>query len=218
MFMTKRKKEKLAQQEKQRLNEQREKEFRERTLINKTLRELQRNIEKYENQKQLFIKMAREAEKRNLTSQYKMAANGLKIVIEAQDKANAMYLNLTIADQIKQFGTNTTNFVASMNTLSKQLAAINQNLDFVQVENDYNTAMQEVSDMEEKLRSFSDTIQDSVESYASLGQDDGKVDKAIEMMIHSTPSDDEIQSATDSVNQSIDLKIKDIDRLIKNGN
>ena len=191
-----------------------EKRFKEKSLVNKTLRSLKSTVDKYEGQKQIFIKLAREAEARGLRPQYNMAANGLKIVIDSQDKANAMYLNLTISNQIKEMCNDTKMFVDSMSTISKQLSEIQSGIDFVQAQADYNYAMMNINKTEEKLRDFSDNIYDSISSFVESEDGDNKIDEAISALIHGASENIDLPMAETVDNSDIDRKIRELGGLL----
>ena len=191
-----------------------EKRFKEKSLVNKTLRSLKSTVDKYEGQKQIFIKLAREAGARGLKPQYNMAANGLKIVIDSQDKANAMYLNLTISNQIKEMCNDTKMFVDSMSTISKQLSEIQSGIDFVQAQADYNYAMMNINKTEEKLRDFSDNIYDSISSFVESEGGDNKIDEAISALIHGASENIDLPMAETVDNSDIDRKIRELGGLL----
>lgn len=209
-------KERQQKKENERRRLQQEKEFKERALINKTLRSLKGAVEKYENQKQILIQLAREAEVRGLKPQYNMAASGLKIIIDSQDKANAMYLNLTITNQIKSMGKVTEEFVNAMSTVSKELSEIESSVDFTQAQYDYSCAMNNIAAVEEKLRDFTDNIYDSIETYAESSMPDERIDKAIDMLIHNTTTNlgSNVQSTVGEDNSAIDLKIRELENML----
>lgn len=191
-----------------------ERRFKEKSLVNKTLRSLKSTVDKYEGQKQIFIKLAREAEARGLKPQYNMAANGLKIVIDSQDKANAMYLNLTISNQIKEMCNDTKMFVDSMSTISKQLSEIQAGIDFVQAQADYNYAMLNINKTEEKLRDFSDNIYDSISSFVENEDSDSKIDEAISALIHGASENIDLPVVEAVDNSDIDRKIRELGGLL----
>lgn len=210
------KKAKEKKEEKRRAAEKAEAErkFKEKSLVKKTLRSLKNTVDKYEGQKQIFIKLAREAEARGLMPQYNMAANGLKIVIESQDKAKAMYLNLTISNQIKEMCNDTKMFVDSMSTISKQLSEIQAGIDFVQAQADYNYAMLNINKTEEKLKDFSDNIYDSISSFVENDDQDSKIDEAISALIHGASENIDLPSVETVDNSDIDRKIRELGGLL----
>lgn len=207
-------KRKAKKEEQRRLAEQAEfeKKLKEKALINKTLRGLRNTVEKYETQKKTLIELAQAAERRGLKPQYNMAANGLKIVIESQDKANAMYLNLTISNQIKEMCNDTKAFVDSMSTIAKQLSEIQSTIDFTQAQYDYNCAMTQIAQTEEKLKDFSDNIYDSLASYTESADEDGKINEAIDALIHGASS--EIQLPEAEKTDEIDKRIRELEGML----
>lgn len=202
-----------------------EKEYREKTLINKTLRQLKNTYDKYETQKEIFIKMAKEAKERGFTPQYNMARTGLKIILDSQEKASSMYLNLAISNQIKQTVGDTKKFILSMSEISKELSEVNSQIDFVEAQKNYDYAMQEISAMEERLNDFSENISTSLEDYAEFKSEDEKVDKALDMLINgsgklSAPSVTPVSVAeplpvADKDKDFISEKMKALDELMK---
>lgn len=194
-----------------------EKEYKEKALINKTVRDLKRSLDKYEEQKNILIKLAKEAEMRSLKPQYNMAANGLKIVIQSQDKINAMYLNLTISNQIRMLTKNTKSFVESMSMTAKQLTEIQSDIDFGQAQLDYDQAMAAISETDEKLKDFSDNIFESVSTYTESCEKNDEVDAAIDALIHNASDAMNVPTATDSFEKNdleIDKKIHELEAMI----
>ena len=210
----KKSKEKKEEKRKAQERAEAEKKFKEKSLVNKTLRSLKSTVDKYEGQKQIFIRLAREAEARGLKPQYNMAANGLKIVIDSQDKANAMYLNLTISNQIKEMCNDTKMFVDSMSTISKQLSELQLGIDFVQAQADYNYAMMNINKTEERLRDFSDNICDSISSFVENEDTDSRVDEAINALIHGASENINLPTMETVGNSEIDRKIRELGGLL----
>ena len=210
----KKSKEKKEEKRKAQERAEAEKKFKEKSLVNKTLRSLKSTVDKYEGQKQIFIRLAREAEARGLKPQYNMAANGLKIVIDSQDKANAMYLNLTISNQIKEMCNDTKMFVDSMFTISKQLSELQLGIDFVQAQADYNYAMMNINKTEERLRDFSDNICDSISSFVENEDTDSRVDEAINALIHGASENINLPTMETVDNSEIDRKIRELGGLL----
>lgn len=214
MPIFKKRKEKMEEKRKAQERAEAEKKFKEKSLVNKTLRSLKNTVDKYESQKQIFIRLAREAEARGLKPQYNMAANGLKIVIDSQDKANAMYLNLTISNQINEMCNDTKMFVDSMSTISKQLSELQLGIDFVQAQADYNYAMLNINKTEERLRDFSDNIYDSISSFVENEDSDNRVDEAINALIHGASENINLPTMETVDNSEIDRKIRELGGLL----
>jgi hypothetical protein len=163
-----------------------DKRIKEKALVNKSLRELQGQMRKYEQKKETFIKLAREADRSGQTAQYNLAAKGLKMSIDSYSKANAMYLSLTISSQMKDMFTDTKAFVEAMSTISGQLSEIQSEIDISSAESEFAVAMQNISQAEEKLGKFSDGICNTIEDYAANSESDAQIDAVIHALIHST--------------------------------
>lgn len=188
-----------------------EKECREKLLFNQTLNSLKKAMQKYEEQKGVFIQFAREAEKRGMKAQYQMAKNGLKIVMDSYDRVWAMYLNLTISNQIKQVTNDTKMFVDSMSSISRQLSEINASIDFTEMQLDYTQAMAQISQAEEKLKGFSENVYSTIEDYASSNSD-SKIDSAYDELIHSDLCEESAKEREEGLR--IDRKIDRLEEMI----
>lgn len=183
-----------------------EKEFRARALVNRTLRELKRSEEKYKEQQKLFLSYARDAAKNGLEAQYNMAKNGLKVVLESQRKVSAMYLNLTISNEIKKMTTNTRDFVGTMSAISKDLSEVTASMDFGELQMEYDMAMLQISQMDERVKDFTDNMYSSVEDYNARSEDP-KIDSVIDDMIQKGYRMEE-------TNTDVDKKLKALEDMI----
>ncbi len=196
-----------------------EKDIKERTIYNQTIKNLKNAMSKYEAQKEEFLKIARDAYNRGLMPQYNMAKNGLKIVLDSHDKVTAMYLDLTISNQIKQVTKDTKMFVDTMSIVSRQLSEINSSIDYTQVRYDYEQAISQISQAEEKLRDFSDVVYDSIENYSLGNQDmDTKVSEALDQLIRGSTESEmrtpTVRKANEEENQKIDARIGELEAMI----
>ena len=202
MFKSKKKiQEELERQKKEAERLAAEKEYKEKVLYNQTVNTLKKAIKRYEDQIDVFIGMARESEKRGLKAQYNMAANGLKIVIDSRDRVSAMYMSLVVSNQIKQVTKDTKLFIDGMSSMAKQLSDIDSSIDFAQLQLDYGKAMTQIGQAEEKLQAFSDNVYSAIDEYAGRN-DDVKVDKAIDELIHS-----DMPASTVAIKDEDDVKI-----------
>lgn len=211
------KKIKEIQEQKRKAEEQAEldRKFKEKALINKTLRNLESMIKKYEAQKEEFIQLARRAEQFNYTAQYNLAKNGLKLIMDSYDRANQMYLSLTISNRLKETFSDTKAFVDSMSTISKQLSELQSTIDIEGAQNEYLTAMQNISQAEEKLQEFSDGICNAATDMTEGFKGDTKLDAALTALIHSTDGGLSVPSVPVTENNSeIDRRISELEGLI----
>ena len=192
-----------------------EKKLKEKALINKTLRNLEGMIKKYETQKEEFIQLARRAEQFNYTAQYNLAKNGLKLIMDSYDRANQMYLSLTISNRLKETFSDTKAFVDSMSTISKQLSELQSTIDIEGAQNEYLMAMQNINQAEEKLQEFSDGICNAATDMTEGFKGDAKLDEALSALIRSTDGGISVPASPVSENNSeIDRKISELEGLI----
>lgn len=192
-----------------------EKKLKEKALINKTLRNLEGMIKKYEAQKEEFIQLARRAEQFNYTAQYNLAKNGLKLIMDSYDRANQMYLSLTISNRLKETFSDTKAFVDSMSTISKQLSELQSTIDIEGAQNEYLMAMQNINQAEEKLQEFSDGICNAATDMTEGFKGDAKLDEALSALIRSTDGGISVPASPVSENNSeIDRKISELEGLI----
>ena len=190
-----------------------EKEYKEKILFNQTVNTLKKAMKKYEEQVDIFIRLAREAKTRGLNSQYNMAKNGLKIVIDSRNRVSAMYMSLTVSNQIKQVTKDTKVFVNGMSSIAKQLSEINSELDFSELQMEYGQAMAQITLAEEKLNSFSENIYDAIEEYSGT-EDDSKISKALDDLIGSDLSPLSSTVADSAEDVAIDSKMDELEALI----
>ena len=190
-----------------------EKEYKEKILFNQTVNTLKKAMKKYEEQVDIFIRLAREAKTRGLKSQYNMAKNGLKIVIDSRNRVSAMYMSLTVSNQIKQVTKDTKVFVNGMSSIAKQLSEVNSELDFSELQMEYGQAMAQITLAEEKLNSFSENIYDAIEEYSGT-EDDSKISKALDDLIGSDLSPLSSTVADSAEDVAIDSKMDELEALI----
>lgn len=190
-----------------------EKEYKEKMLYNQTINTLKKAMKKYEDQIDVFIKLAKEAQNRGLKAQYNMAKNGLKIVIDSRDRVSAMYMSLTVSNQIKQVTKDTKVFVNGMSSLAKQLSEMNSELDLSNIQMEYTQAMTQITQAEEKLNSFSENIYDAIEEYSGT-EDDSKISKALDNLINSDLSPLSSTVANSADNVDIDSRMDELEALI----
>ena len=196
-------------------NEAFEKELKEKTLINRTLKTLKNQIDRYEEQQKKFITLARMAEKRGNKKSYAFAASALKMVRSQCDRVSEMYLALTVSNEMRSVAKDSRAFVDSMSVVSRQLAEINSSIDFGSVGLEFEKAMQSMSMAEEKLKEFSDNIQESVSEYADSGFDE-KMDAAIDALIHDTATEERTEKnyTTDRTTVDINSRIKEMEEML----
>ena len=177
------------------------KDIKKKMLINKTLNNMNKQIQKLETQKENFIKNAKEAKLKGLTAQYDLAVSGLQMTMAQQKRVYEMKLNFEITSQMKDVTMMTSEFLKGMGVLSKDMGKIAKDTQFKKVGKQFTMAMENVEMQTMNIEAFMDETQASFESNAQQTAQPG--DRAeIEALIA-----DEAATANDSM---------DIDKALEN--
>ena len=187
-----------------------EKEMEQRLLIKKTMSNIGKYITGLENQKEKYIDAAKKAKLKVYTTQYNLALSGLKTAMAQQKKAEEMLLNFELTSQMRDLTKMTSTFLGGMSVISKEMAKITDNMDFVKVQKEFEKAMMGVESTTENLDVLLDTSNTSFESIANTSS---KVaNEEIERLIDSDLADDEKQLDSDLAAKMAEIKksLKDI--------
>ena len=175
----------------------RNKELEKRMKIRKTIMEMEKQINKLEEQKELYIKKGKEAKERGLTAQYNLALSGLKMTITQQKRIMEMKLNFEITSQMKDMMELTTSFLSGMQSLSKDMAGLTNQKQFAQAGQQFSEAMMGAEMQVEQIESFMDETEAAFSSHSYMSQDENA---EIEGLM--TP-DVATSSSTDSLSDSM---------------
>lgn len=130
------------------------KEIEKRMLIKKTINAMNKQIEKLEEQKKVYIEAGKTAKAKGLTAQYNLALSGLRMTITQQRRVYEMKLNFEITSQMKDMSVMTTEFLAGMGSLSKDMMKLTRERDFLKVQKQFTDAMAGVEMQTEQMESF----------------------------------------------------------------
>lgn len=164
-------------------------EIEKKMLIQKTLNEINKQIEKLEKQKKSYIDLATEAKKKGLSEQYDLALSALKITLAQLKKVNSMKLNFEITLQMRDMTQMTTDFLQGMDELSKGMLKMTKNQEFKGVSKRFKDAMSEVADREGKLEVF---LKDTASEYKQKGDKYEPDGKALEEYIANEAENDDL--------------------------
>ncbi|MDE6583212.1 MAG: hypothetical protein K2K31_00990, partial [Clostridia bacterium] len=98
-----------------------EKEIEKKMLVKRTINAMNKQINKLEAQKQVFIDSAKRAKQRDLDAQYNLALSGYKMTVQQQKRSQEMLLNFEITAQMKDVNMMTAEFLHGMSDLSKEM-------------------------------------------------------------------------------------------------
>lgn len=185
-----------------------QKEMEQRMLIRKTMQKIQKYIQNLENQKVKYIEWAKTAKQKGIDSQYNLAVSGLKTAVAQQKKAEEILLNFELTSQMRDLNVMTSEFLGGMSSLSREMAKISKNMDFVKVQQEFEVAMMGV---EETTFNLDNMLDSSESSFKSIAADSSKVDDdEINRLINNEVTDEE-----NSRDQEIEKKLAEIQKQIK---
>ncbi len=155
------------------------KEIEKRMLIKRTINEMEKQIQKLEKQKQGYIDAGKEAKQKGLTAQYNLALAGLKMTISQQRSVYEMKLNFEITSQMKDMTKMTSDFLAGMSVLSKDMMKLTKESDFKKVEKQFNEAMMGVEVQAEQMEEFLEETQSTFSSRTMTSEEEHKELEAV---------------------------------------
>ncbi|MBQ8725852.1 MAG: hypothetical protein IJY84_01975 [Clostridia bacterium] len=150
------------------------KEIEKKMLIKKTINSMNKQIQKLEEQKQVYIQAGREAKAKGLSAQYNLALSGLRMTIAQQKRVYEMKLNFEITSQMKDMTMMTSEFLKGMGVLSKDMMKLSKEKDFYTVQKQFEEAMMGAEMQTEQLETFMDSTQSAFESNTPMSLEDNK--------------------------------------------
>lgn len=155
-------------------NNKAKKELEKKMLIKKTINAMNKQIQKLEEQKQVYIDAGKQAKLKGLTAQYNLAISGLKMTIAQQKRVYEMKLNFEITSQMKDMSSMTTEFLKGMGSLSKDMMSLTKEKDFGKVQKQFSEAMVSVEMQTEQMEEFMDQTEATFATAYTASADDTK--------------------------------------------
>ena len=169
------------------------KEIKKKLLVKQTISSMNKQIQKLEDQKQVYIEAGKQAKQKGLTAQYNLAVSGLRMTMMQQKKVYEMKLNFEITSQMKDMSLMTCEFLQGMGSLSKDMMKLTKEKDFLKVQKQFTEAMTGVEMQVANMESFMEDTSSTFET-AYSGKEEDK--KEIEALISSQATD---MGSTDSM-------------------
>ncbi len=176
------------------------KEIKKKMLIKQTINSMNKQIQKLEEQKQVYIEAGKQAKKKGLTAQYNLALSGLKMTISQQKRVYEMKLNFEITSQMKDMSMMTSEFLKGMGSLSKDMMKLTKEKDFLKVQKQFDEAMTSVELQAQNMESFMD---DTQSAFASSNNNSAEDNREIEELISNEASSDE--STDDMIEKELEM-------------
>lgn len=158
-----------------------EKEIEKKMLVKRTINTMNKQINALEEQKKVFVEKAKTAKKNGLEAQYNLALTGYKMTLLQQKRAQEMLLNFEITSQMKDMTMMTKEFLGGMSVLSKEMARLADEKEFIKVQKQFELAMGNAERQAEQMDMFMETSQDTFKS--AQGSTDSIDDKEIKELI-----------------------------------
>ena len=184
------------------------KEIEKKMLVKRTINSMNKQINRLEEQKQVFIDAAKRAKEKNLEPQFNLALSGYRMTVQQQKRAQEMLLNFEITAQMRDVTMMTTEFLRSMSVISKEMRKLADAKEFEKIQAQFEEAITAVETQTEQIDSFMELSQ---ESFNQAGKaKDGKDITAddFEKYINEQASKDTLSSA------DIDKEIEELKKKI----
>ncbi len=150
------------------------KEIEKRMIVKQTINTMNKQIQKLEEQKKVYIDAGKLAKQKGLTSQYNLALSGLKTTIIQQRRVFEMKLNFEITSQMKDMSQMTAEFLKGMGSLSKDMLKLTKEKDFLKVQKEFTEAMTSVEVQTERMEDFMDETESMFASNSTMKEEDNQ--------------------------------------------
>lgn len=185
-----------------------QKEIEKKMLVKRTINTMNKQINKLEDQKQVFIDAAKRAKEKSLDAQYKLALSGYKMTVQQQRRAQEMLLNFEITAQMKDVTMMTSDFLRGMSDISKEMTKLADAKEFAKIQAQFEAAMAAVETQTDQMDNFMEMSQ---ETFYNAGKDK----KGAEMSDAEFAKFIEEQASLDNLSsESIDKEMEELRKKI----
>lgn len=158
-----------------------EKEQERKMLVKKSMRELEKRINKLKEQEGKYVQAAQIAIREQLPDQEKLAKEALKMTISERKRTYKMLLNAQIISQMKDMSAMTGEFLNAIHVISKDIAG-STSADMSKLSGELKAAMDKVATQTENL---GEMLEDSQEDMTDFSVSSSLVaDSEIDSMIY----------------------------------
>lgn len=185
-----------------------QKEIEKKMLVKRTINSMNKQINRLEEQKQVFIDAAKRAKQKDLDAQFKLALSGYKMTVQQQKRAQEMLLNFEITAQMKDVTMMTSEFLRGMSEVSREMTKLADAKEFAKIQAQFEEAMLAVETQTDQMDNFMEMSQ---ETFYNAGKDkSGKQmsDEELEKFIMEQASQDELSS------ENIDKELEELKKKI----
>ncbi|MBP3431964.1 MAG: hypothetical protein J6K39_03835 [Clostridia bacterium] len=186
-----------------------QKEIEKKMLIKRTINTMNKQINRLEEQKKVFIEAAKRAKLKDLDTQFNLALSGYKMTVQQQKRAQEMLLNFEITAQMKDVTMMTSEFLRGMSDISKEMTKLADAKEFAKIQAQFEEAMVAVETQTDQMDNFMEMSQ---ETFYNAGKDkSGKQmsDEELEKFIMEQATQDEL--STESIEKEMEELRKKIE-------
>ncbi|MGN1201592.1 MAG: hypothetical protein ACI4R8_05020 [Candidatus Caccovivens sp.] len=188
-----------------------QKEIEKKMLIKRTINTMNKQINRLEDQKQVFIDAAKRAKQKGLDAQFNLALSGYKMTVQQQRRAQEMLLNFEITAQMKDVTMMTSEFLRGMSDISKEMTRLADAKEFAKIQAQFEEAMAAVETQTDQMDNFMEMSQETF--YNQSKDKSGKMsDEELEKFIMEQASQDELSA------EQIDKEMEELKKKIQDEN
>ena len=185
------------------------KRIKEQMLVNTAIASIKRQLTDLETSRKNYIKAAATARAEGIASQYALAKNAIKTVVEQ------MLLNLQLSAQIKDVSEMTKSFADGMKLLSGSITDTADSLNFEKVSRQMNKAMISTQLKQTEADGFLDASRAAFSGFAGMNANtDDEIDRLIEAEMGGSARASGIGGAAE---RDVDAELAELERRLKTG-
>lgn len=171
-----------------------QKEIEKKMLIKRTINSMNKQINRLEDQKKVFVEAAKRAKEKNLEAQFNLALSGYKMTLQQQRRAQEMLLNFEITAQMKDVTMMTSEFLRGMSVISKEMTKLADAKEFAKIQAQFEEAMAAVETQTDQMDNFMEMSQETFYNQGVDKKGNQMTDEEFEKFIMEQVGQDELSS------------------------
>ena len=184
------------------LKSKQEKELEARIAVRQGIRDLEKVNKKLEKKKDEMLAFAREAREKGVKQQYAVATSGMKMIVNYQERSEAMVLQAKMAESMRDLTTISSKFVNLMGNMGKEVAKVASGTNFARNQMEFEKGMASAEMAMEQLESF---MEDAGMGFADVEMSDEELDAEIEALVSA-----DVSGKADAEEDALAQKLKNL--------
>ncbi len=182
-----------------------QKEFDKKLALNRTISQMNKQLQKLEARKKEFIEKAKEAKIHGLKNELTLSLSALKSAHTQEKKIREMKINFEVMVSLKDMLQTTSEFLDGMSSLSKDMVKLTDDKQFAQVSKQFAMAMASTEKQQERMEIF---LEDSKDSFSNVSATPSISDEEIMALIDEEIVQDSSKDDIENQLDAIDVKLK----------